>query len=390
VNRSLLPRHLRSRLFASYLVVVAAGVPVMVVVGAVVTRSVYEHRLGRFGLGRGPGRQAGDDLVTESELRSVLDDSLLPAVLAGTAAALVVAVLLAWLLGRRLLRPLDQVRGAAQRMAAGDYDVSVPVPAEAELASLAHDVNELGAHLATTERRRTRLLGEVTHELRTPITVIRGQMEGMLDGLVPPSDEAFATVADEATRMQRLVDDLVTLSRAEEGALELHLADVDLAALVAATADRLGPQFVHAGVGLTTRAATAVPVRGDADRLMQVLSNLVGNALGSTSPGDEVTIVAGAEAGLGWVDVIDSGRGIVGDELEHIFERFYRVPGDGRRAGRGLGLTIARSLARAHGGDVVAHSDGPGTGARFRLTVPLAIPTGSWPETPRTGRDAPR
>jgi signal transduction histidine kinase len=275
-------------------------------------------------------------------------------------------------------------------MAAGDYDVSVPVPAEAELDSLAHDVNELGAHLATTERRRTRLLGEVTHELRTPITVIRGQMEGMLDGLVPPSDEAFATVADEATRMQRLVDDLVTLSRAEEGALELHLADVDLAALVAATADRLGPQFVHAGVGLTTRAATAVPVRGDADRLMQVLSNLVGNALGSTSPGDEVTIVAGAEAGLGWVDVIDSGRGIVGDELEHIFERFYRVPGDGRRAGRGLGLTIARSLARAHGGDVVAHSDGPGTGARFRLTVPLAIPTGSWPETPRTGRDAPR
>ncbi len=376
MSSSLLPRHLRSRLFASYLVVVSAGVIAMVVVGAVVTRTVYEHRLGRFGLGRGPGRQPGDEVVSEAELRTVLDDSLLPAVLAGTAAALVAAALLAWLLGRRLLRPLDQVRGAAQRMAAGDYDVSVPVPAEAELASLAHDVNALGAHLATTEQRRTQLLGEVTHELRTPITIIRGQMEGMLDGVVEPSAEVFAAVADEASRMQRLVDDLVTLSRAEEGALELHLAAVDLTALVAATADRLGPQFVDAGVELRTRPTSSVVVRGDADRLVQVVTNLVGNALGSTSPGDEVTVVTGAEAGFGWVDVIDSGRGIAGDELERVFERFYRVPAGGHRPGRGLGLTIARSLARAHGGDVVAHSDGPGTGARFRLTVPLAPSAG--------------
>jgi len=374
MSRSIVPRRLRTRLFASYLVVVAAGVGVMVLVGTLVTHRVYDDRLRRFGLGR-QGRGTGSDTVSSSELHAALDDALLAALLAGTAAALVTAAIVAWLLGRRLLRPLDELRHAARRMAAGDYDVAVPVPAEAEIASLAHDVNELGLHLAATEQRRTRLLGEVTHELRTPITVIRGQMEGILDGVVEPSDEVFAAVADEASRMQRLVDDLVTLSRAEEGALELHLADVDLTALAATVADRLAPQFANAGVEIETRDGAPVTVRGDADRLVQVVSNLVGNALRHTPSGGSVTITTGAGGGLGSVEVVDTGRGIAAGELDHIFERFYRVEGTGERAGRGLGLTIARGLARAHGGDVEAHSDGPGTGARFRLTVPLADAT---------------
>lgn len=373
---SIWPRRLRSRLFLSYVVVVATGAVTMLVVGTVVTRTVYEHRIGGFGLGRGQGRGGQ---VTESQLRTALDESLLPALLIGVAASLVAAAIVALFVGRRLLRPIDELRAAARRMAAGEYAVKVPVPAETELASLAHDVNELGAHLAATEQRRSQLLGEVTHELRTPITVIRGQMEGLIDGVVTPSAEVFAAVADEASRLQRLVDDLTLLSRADEGTLEMRIVEVDLASVAATTADRLRPQFDFAGVTLAvqTSEAPALLVRGDPDRLAQIFSNLLGNALRHTPEGGTVTVRSGRQRSMAYVDVIDTGLGISAAELQHIFERFYRGPDDAasvRRGplGRGIGLTIARSLARAHGGDVVASSRGPGAGATFRMTVPVS------------------
>ncbi len=369
---TLLPRRLRTRLFLSYVVVVAAGAVAMLVVGTVVTRTVYEREIRGFGLGRGQGRA---DAVSETQLRSALDESLVPALLIGVAAALITAAIVAMFVGARLLSPIDELREATRRMAAGDYSVKVPVPTETELASLANDVNELGAHLATTEQRRTQLLGEVTHELRTPITVIRGQTEGLIDGVVTPSAEVYALIADEASRLQRMVDDLTLLSRADEGTLEIQLADLDLVAVAAAAAERLRPQFEYADVALVVDLGDpprSLPVRGDADRLTQVLSNLLGNALGHTPSAGTVTLRTGRDHSMACVDVIDTGSGIPAEELERIFERFYRRPDHaGRtRAGRGLGLTIARSLARAQGGDVVASSSGPGSGATFRLTIP--------------------
>ena len=379
VSFTLLPRRLRTRLFLSYVVVVGAGALAMLVVGTVVTRSVYEQRIGGFGLGRGQGRSGQ---VSETQLRSALDESLTPALLIGLGAALITAAIVAMFVGARLLRPIDELRAATRRMADGDYSVKVPVPPETELASLAHDVNELGEHLATTERRRTQLLGEVTHELRTPITVIRGQTEGLIDGVVTPSPEVYAAIAEEASRLQRMVDDLTLLSRADEGTLEIHVADLDLAAVASAAAERLRPQFDYGDVVLVVDVDTRpgpLTVRGDSDRLTQVLSNLLGNALGHTPPGGTVTLRAGRDGTTAFVDVTDTGPGIPGDELERIFERFYRRPDDGEptgrpiRAGRGIGLTIARSLARAQGGDVVASSAGPGRGATFRLTIPSMI-----------------
>jgi len=377
VSLTLLPRRLRTRLFLSYVVVVAAGALSMVVVGTVVTRTVYERNIGGFGLGRGLGRA---NQVSETQLRSALDESLLPALLIGVGAALVTAAIVATFVGSRLLRPIDELRTATRRMAAGDYAVKVPVPTETELASLANDVNELGEHLATTEQRRTQLLGEVTHELRTPITVIRGQTEGLIDGVVSPSPEVFAAIADEASRLQRMVDDLTLLSRADEGTLEIELADLDLSAVAVAAAERLRPQFDFADVALVIEADTvSLPIRGDRDRLTQVLSNLLGNALGHTPSSGVVTLRTGQDHSVAFVDVVDTGPGIPSDDLERIFERFYRRPDDGEavsrpiRAGRGIGLTIARSLARAQGGDVVASSPGSGRGATFRLTIPLVV-----------------
>ncbi len=372
MSRSLLPRRLRTRLFLSHLLVVAAGAIVMVVVGTVVTRTVYERQLGGMGLGRRQGRGAGDSTVTQGQLEAVLDESLLPALLAGAGAALLTAGIVAWWLGNRLLRPLDEVRSATRRMAAGDYRVRVPVPSETELELLARDVNELGSHLATTEQRRTELLAEVTHELRTPITVVQGQMEGMLDGVIEPSDEVFAAVAGEAARMRRLVEDLATLSRTDEGSLDLRVTDDDLGRVADDAAARLRPQFEHAGVDLSTSPSGPVRIVADPDRLAQIITNLLGNALAHTPDGGSVTVTTGVANGMGVLEVRDTGEGIPADELDRIFERFHRLPGPGHRAGRGLGLTIARGLARAQGGDLTAHSEGPGSGSRFRLTIPLS------------------
>jgi signal transduction histidine kinase len=343
----------------------------MLVVGTVVTRTVYEQRLGGFGLGRGQGRTTDP---TEAQLTSALDESLVPALLFGVGAALITAAIVAMIVGTRLLRPIDELRAATRRMAAGDFVTPVPVPAEVELASLANDVNDLGEHLATIERRRTQLLGEVTHEMRTPITVIRGQTEGLIDGMITPSAEVFAGLADEASRLARIVDDLTLLSRADEGTLEIDVTDLDLGVVAADAAERLRPQFDYAEVDLVVEVGDLpepIPVRGDVGRLTQVLSNLLGNALAHSPTGGTVTVRCGRQNSLAFVDVIDNGPGIAADEIDHIFERFYRGsrPETGG-AGRGIGLTIARSLARAHGGDVVVDSGGPG--ARFRLTVPVS------------------
>ncbi len=252
MSRAWLPRRLRTRLFLSYVVVVAAGAIAMFVVGVVATRTAYERRLGGLRLGRGQGRTTGP---TESQLTTALDESLMPALLFGVAAALIAAAIVAMVVGTRLLRPIDELGAATRRLAAGDFATPVPVPVEAELASLANDVNHLREHLATIEQRRTQLLGEVTHEMRTPITVIRGQTEGLIDGVVMPSAEVFAAIGDEASRLQRIVDDLTLLSRADEGTLEIRLVDLDLGAIAAAAAERLRPQFEFAGISLVVDVA---------------------------------------------------------------------------------------------------------------------------------------
>jgi signal transduction histidine kinase len=362
-------------LFLSYVVVVAAGAITMFIIGTVVTQSEYGRRVGRLGLGNRQGRGAQ---VSEAELNAALDDSLMPALLLGSGAALLVAAFVAWFVGNRLLRPIDALRSATRQMAAGDYSAKVPVPTEAELASLAHDVNELGEHLATTEQRRSLLLGEVTHELRTPITIIRGKMEALIDGVIAPSDEVYVSVADEASRLQRLVDDLTMLSRADEGVLQIEPTALDLSAVAAGAAEHLRPQFDNEDVRLVVETSAPLSVSGDRDRLTQVITNLLGNALGHTPSGGAVTLRSGQDGAVAWVEVADTGTGVPVDELERIFDRFYRgvdvspVTGRSARAGRGIGLTIARSLARAHGGDVIASSRGPGTGATFRLTVPAS------------------
>jgi histidine kinase len=357
------------RLFLSYLLVISIGSLTLLVAGSFLAFSFFEGHLHQMG-GAGMGGMSG---AMGAELQRAFSASVQAALLLAVAAAVLAAGVAAALVGRRLLRPVEEIRAATHRLAAGDYRQRVPVPPDTELGALAEDVNALAQALATTERKRIQLIDEVAHELRTPLTTIEGYMEGLIDGVLPPSEETFAAVADEAARLKRLAEDLSLLSRAEEGTFRLELRDVDLGEVAARAAERLRPQFEDRGVNLELAAALPVPVRVDPDRLAQVFTNLLGNALVHTPEGGLVSIRGGLDGAWAWVDVADTGRGISAEELERIFERFYRVGGGAAEGtGRGIGLTIARGIVRAHEGDLRAFSPGLGQGATFRVTIPSA------------------
>ncbi|WP_308311062.1 HAMP domain-containing sensor histidine kinase [Streptomyces sp. GbtcB6] len=296
----------------------------------------------------------------------------------GAAAAVVAAVVMS----RFLVRPLDTVRAATHRLAEGRYDHVLDLPSEPGLAALVADVNTLAAALADTERRRARLVSEVAHEMKTPITILRGQIEGLADGIFAPDDAMFASLTDDLDRLRRLASDLSSLSRVEEGAFVLHRKRFDVAALARATAERLRPQYDDQRVALTVAADTPAITSCDPDRIAQVLVNLLGNALAACDHDGHVSISVRSDAGTGpdappqvLVLVTDDGVGITAGDLNRIFSRFERLEHPGRPApagGSGIGLTIARGIARAHGGDVTASSFGPGNGATFTLRIPMA------------------
>lgn len=354
---------LRWRLFLSYAAVAVAGGGVLVAVVELLAPRLFDHRIA--GMGPGPGGGWGSGLVA---LDRAFNAALARSVAAALAASIVAGAVAATLVARRLLRPLDQVRHATGRIAAGHYDQAVPLPPEPELAGLAGDVNRLALTLAETERRRGALIGDVAHEMRTPLTTIRGYIEGLADGLFD-AQVAAAILGDEVARLERLAADLAAVSRAEEGRLELAVSDTDLADVARAVADRLRPQFSAGGVNLTVEVASA-PVRGDPGRLTQAATNLVGNALAYTPAGGTVTLSTRTETDRVLLIVADTGVGLDGADLERVFERFYRARPEGRSGGTGIGLTIARAIARAHGGDLRAASPGPGRGSVFTLALP--------------------
>ena len=366
------------RLFLSYAAVAVIGAVVAYLTVRLLAPRLFDQQVGMMngaGAGSGMGQGMGMGAATQAGVHAAFQSALNTALIVGVLASVAAAVVVAWLVTGRLLRPLDAVRTATTQIAAGRYEVSVPLPSEPELAALATDVNTLAHTLADTETRRTRLLGEVAHELRTPLTALDGYVEGMIDGVFTPSPEIFASLSEELRRLHRLADDLSSLSQAQEQGLDLHPVDADLADLASRAAARLAPQFHDAHVTLTVNADTALPVLVDPDRITQVLTNLLGNALLATPAGGAVTITARPAVAGTEVVVTDTGVGLSAPDVERVFERFYRAPGQPRRSpGSGIGLTIARGIARGHGGDVTASSAGPGQGARFTLDLPSRSP----------------
>jgi signal transduction histidine kinase len=364
---------LRRRIFTSHLALVTIVVVVVALVGWALTPSLFAGRLqlragAQGSMGRvGPG--AGS-IQVPSEVTASYNQALLIALGIATVVGLLLAVLLAVWITRRALGSVGAVQVGAARLAAGDYDHPVGVPSEQELAELARSINTLGSSLAETERARAQLVSDLAHELRNPLATIEGYMEGLTDGVLSATPETYETVAAEAHRLQRLTEDLSLLSRAQEGRLSLNMESVDLAQLAASVIDKLESQFSAKGVSLQRRLPDALPVRGDPDRLVQVLANLIGNALIHTPQGGQVLVTGRRDGSTTClIEVTDTEEGIPTDQLDLIFERFTRLSSDG--SGTGIGLNIARTIAHLHDGTIHASSEGVGKGSTFTLTVPL-------------------
>jgi histidine kinase len=242
-----------------------------------------------------------------------------------------------------------------------------------ELSELTHNFNRMAAALAEVESTRRQLLGDISHELKTPLSSIKGYMEGLQDGVIPASDDTFQLVYREADRLQRLVLDLQQLVRLETA---LNLQPCSAEKLVKAAVARLQPQFLDKQVSLDAHFAPELPpVMADFDRIVQVLLNVIGNALQYTPAGGYVQIETMPDDKNVRFSVCDSGIGLVPEDLERIFQRFYRVDKSRSRltGGSGIGLTIARSIVEAHQGKIWAASAGLGAGSTFYLTLPVAL-----------------
>ena len=360
------------RLVISHALVAVLGVAATFVVVRQLAPTLFDRSMGRqMGLGSAlGGSQRGVSL--QQQFGAAVNQALLVGTLMGALAAAAFGTLAAY----RLTRPLASIRAATRELAAGRYSTEVPLPRERELAELATDINLLGHSLEQTEAHRVRLLGEVAHEMRTPLTVIDGTLEAMIDEIVAVTPEELGRVSEEVRRLRRLSDDLSALSRSAEGRLDLRREVVELREVVAAAAERLGPQAEDAGLTLEVdRGDLPVPCEVDPDRIGQVVTNLVGNALAATPTGGTVTVRVSRDRDRALVTVTDTGVGLPSEAFDRVFERFYRVPGrTTASAGTGVGLTIARALVRAHGGDLTASSPGLDRGATFTAWLPLAQP----------------
>ena len=268
---------------------------------------------------------------------------------------------------RRMAAPIGDVMEAADRVAGGDYSTRVQVRGPGEVGRLASSFNQMTERLQANETQRRALLADVAHELRTPLSVIRGNVEGMLDGVYPPDEAHLGPVLEETAVMARLLDDLQTLSTAEAGVLRLHRERIDPAALAQDAAAAFRSRADRAGVGLDCRAAGPVPeVDVDPVRIGEVLANLLTNAIRHTPSGGAVRVVVEPAPGGVAFTVADTGPGIDARDLPHVFDRFVKSADSG---GAGLGLAIARSLVEAHGGRITATS-APGQGTTMRFVLP--------------------
>jgi two-component system sensor histidine kinase BaeS len=281
---------------------------------------------------------------------------------------------LAGLVARRAVQdiatPLASVMAAADRVAEGDLGVRVPERGPGDFGRLAESFNRMTEELERADQQRRNLTADVAHELRTPLHIIQGNLEGILDGVYEPTAEHVNATLDETRTLARLVDDLRTLSLAEAGQLPLTWEPVDVAELLADVATSFSGQAEAARIDLRVETEGELPtIVGDVGRLDQVLSNLMANALRYTSAGGAITLRAQPTDGGVCIVVHDTGKGIPPEDLPYIFDRFWR--GDRSRshaggAGSGLGLAIARQLVQAHGGRIGVESE-PGQGTTFTI-----------------------
>ena len=310
-------------------------------------------------------------LVTlEAEfLRRVTVSTLLGAVLAALLGAA-----LASTFSRQISAPLGELARAAGRVARRDFSVPIQAEPEGEIGDVARAFNLMQDSLRASEDARHKLMADVAHELRTPLAVLRGNLESLQEGVAEATPEMIVSLHDEVMRLSRIVQDLLNLGQMESGGFPLHLEPTQVGEVITRVASVFGPEAESRGIRLKAEVEPGLPVvQADPDRMAQVLVNLLGNAMRHTPDGGVVAVSARRHDGGVAVSVRDTGPGIAEEDLPHVFDRFYRTDEARDRAagGAGLGLAIAKGIVEAHGGRIWAES-APGQGATFTFTLPVA------------------
>ena len=373
--------HLAWKVFLSYLLVVFIGGVVLITAASLSVPAAFERHLVSMNEIMTGGNNAGNNEQMVSDLFSQYKIAVFEALTYAALAALVGAVLASFLISRQVVTPTLRMMSLSKRIAEGEYEERLSLPGGQqmdqidELGRLALSFNQMADKLEKTETMRRELIADVTHELRTPLTAVKGYLEGMTDGVLPADPETYQQIHSEINRMQRLVNDLQELSRVEAGASDLVFTPVSPASLIERIQNTLGRQFEEKNIQLEINVQPNLPdILVDKDRIIQVLTNLAGNALQYTPSGGKVTLLVRRESSDVLFSVIDSGIGISADQIPLIFNRFYRTDKSRTRTsgGSGIGLTIAKALVIAHQGKIWAESKGEGKGSTFSFLIPLS------------------
>lgn len=364
------PRHCSgfgARLLVAQALVLLAGAVTTWVVAVVVGPAVFRDHLRRAGVSHTTS-EAGH---VEQAFTASLAISISIALVSATAAALAVT----WYFSRRVQRSVAQVATAAEHVATGQFDARVDDPGLGrEFAVLAASSNALAERLAATETTRRRMLADLAHEMRTPLATVDAHLEAVEDGVRTLDADTLEVLRLSTHRLRRLAEDITAVSHAEEGSTYVARRPVPAVQLVHAAVRTFADRYAARGVTLEAECATSEQVLVDPDRIGQVLTNLLDNALRHTSPGGSVRVACTADDSWVELTVADDGDGIAVEHVGHVFDRFYRS--DSARArehgGSGIGLSIARAVVRAHGGEIGASSPGLGQGATFTVRLPVA------------------
>lgn len=368
-------RRLGLKFFISYFVVILVGIIVLISATEFTVPSAFDRHLAEMTEAMGPSAESLERDLFDN-FRNAVNESLI----ISSAAAFIAAVLVSIFVTRQVVAPIRGIMEASQYIAEGHYDERVKLPDGVdhsdldELGQLSVSFNQMTLQLEKGESLRKQLIGDIAHELRTPLSTIKGSLEGLIDGILPATNDTYHQVYQEADRLQRLVNDLQDLNRVESSAYQLDLAPVDIRRLIEKISKRLDLQFIEKQVRLSLSLSPTLPfVLGDEDRLTQVFVNLIGNSLQYTPAGGVVEITAQLDKNEISITISDNGIGIDSEHLPHIFTRFYRVDKSRSRAGggSGIGLTIAKHLVESHGGVIKAASSGVGHGSTFSIRLPV-------------------
>lgn len=362
-------RDLGTRLLLAIVVVVIVGGATAWVVAAGIGPTIFHDHMVHVG-----GSSATATVHAEEAFRTASALSLALALLAALLTSVVVSVFLT----QRITRSLTPLAGAARRVADGDYTARVPsVGMGSEFDDLADAFNTMATDLGRIEVTRAQMLGDLAHEMRTPVTTLGAYLEAISDGVEQADARTLAMLLDQVARLARLSEDIALVTTAEEGRLTMRRRTIAVEQILAAATAQAVARYAARGVDLEVTVApdaSTAMVDADPDRIAQVLTNLLDNALRHTPTGGRVAIMVNRLGKAIRVVVSDDGEGIPAEHLGHVFDRFYRVDTARDRAhgGSGVGLAIAKAITEAHQGTITVHSDGSGRGAVFTVMLPAA------------------